>query len=193
MISFIWITLIIIGSITFILSGNVDKLNLSIITSVSDGLSLMKNILPGIIIWSGIMKIAEDSNLLKKFANILRPLLNKLFPNIPSDHPSLGYISSNIVANAFGLGSVATPFGLKAMVELSKLNNNKKIASHEMQTFLVINTAGVTLFPSMVITLRISHGSINPFIILFPSMIITVLSCLFGIFINSIWKDKKNE
>ena len=193
MITILWIFLFFIGMLTYLLTGNASSLNKDFIISINSGIDLLIKILPGIILWSGLMKIAENSGLLDKFARLLRPLLKRLFPRIPYNHKALGFISSNIAANALGLGSVATPFGLKAMKELQKINKDKKVASYEMQTFLVINTAGVTIFPSMVITLRISYNSINPFAILFPSILITFLSCLFGIIINKIWGYKYEQ
>lgn len=188
MISFLWMFLFIVGSMTFLLTGRVNELNINYISSINSSFELLINILPGIILWSGVMNIADRSGLLNKFSNLLMPILKKLFPDIPNNSKALDYISSNIAANALGLGSVATPFGLKAMKELQKINLDKKRASYAMQTFLVINTAGVTLIPTMVITLRISHNSINPFLILIPSIIITFSSCLFGIIINYIWR-----
>lgn len=188
MIALIWIILFFIGTITFIITGNVEGLNVSYLDAINSSFDLIIHLLPGIILWSGVMNIADKSGLLSRFSLLLKPLLKKLFPKIPPGSRALDYISSNIAANALGLGSVATPFGLKAMNELQKLNNNKTEASYEMQTFLVINTAGVTIIPSMVITLRISFKSINPFSILIPSIIITFASCLFGIFINYLWR-----
>lgn len=188
MIGILWILLFSIGSFTFILTGRVGELNVSFIESINNSFELLINIIPGIILWSGIMNIADKSGLLYKFSRLLMPLLKKLFPDVPKDSKALDYISSNIAANALGLGSVATPFGLKAMKELQKINITKNEASYAMQTFLVINTAGVTLIPTMVITLRITYKSINPFAILLPSIIITSLSCIFGILINYFWR-----
>ena len=191
MIALLWLALIFIGMITYLITGNSYSLNTNLIYSINSGFDLLIKILPGIILWSGLMKIAEDSKILDNLSKLFSPILKRLFPKIPKDNKALGYISSNIVANMLGLGSVATPFGLKAMKELQKININKEEASYEMQTFLVINTAGVTIIPSMVITLRVSYNSVNPFIILIPSIIITFLSCLFGIIINMIWGFRK--
>lgn len=188
MISVLWITLFTLGSITYIFTGRIGEINISYINSINNAFDLLICILPGIILWSGVMNIADKSGLLYKFSRLLMPILKRLFPDIPEESKALDYISSNIAANMLGLGSVATPFGLKAMKELQKLNLNKEEASYAMQTFLVINTAGVTLIPTMVITLRITYKSINPFIILIPSIIITFLSCLFGILINHFWR-----
>lgn len=188
MITIIWLFLFITGSLTFIISGNVSSLNINYISSINNSFELLSKILPGIILWSGVMKVAEESGILNKLSNILMPVLKKLFPTVPKESKALDYISFNIAANAMGLGSVATPFGLKAMKELQKLNKNKKEASYAMRTFLVINTAGVTIIPTMVITLRISYKSINPFCILIPSIIITLISCILGIVINHFWR-----
>ena len=191
MIALLWLALIFIGMITYLITGNSYSLNTNLIYSINSGFDLLIKILPGIILWSGLMKIAEDSKILDNLSKLFSPILKRLFPKIPKDNKALGYISSNIVANMLGLGSVATPFGLKAMKELQKININKEEASYEMQTFLVINTVGVTIIPSMVITLRVSYNSVNPFIILIPSIIITFLSCLFGIIINMMWGFRK--
>jgi spore maturation protein A len=188
MISLLWVILFVLGSLFFIFTGRASELNVSYISSINNSFELLINILPGIILWSGIINIADKCGLLYKFSRILMPLLKRLFPDVPANSKALDYISSNIAANALGLGSVATPFGLKAMNELQKLNLNKNEASYAMQTFLVINTAGVTLIPTMVITLRVSYNSVNPFQILIPSIIITALSCLFGIVINYFWR-----
>lgn len=190
MVTFVWFLLIIIGILAFIFTGNINVLNKSLLSSINSSFSLIYGILPGIVLWCGIMKIAENSGLLTKLSLLLKPILYKLFPTIPKDSKALDFISSNIVANMLGLGSVATPYGLKAMKELQKYNLKKDEATHAMQTFLVINTAGVTLIPTMVISLRINYSSINPFIIIIPSIIITSLSCLFAIFLNYIWGIK---
>src|SRR5574344_1029568 len=113
MVEYIWAFLIIIGIIFSFLSGNIDVINKTILGSASKGFELLMTIIPIVILWTGIMRIAEESGLLKKFANFMAPLLNRLFPSVPKNNPALGYIASNIAANMLGLGSAATPFGLK--------------------------------------------------------------------------------
>ena len=108
-------------------------------------------IFPVMALWLGLMNIAKNSGLLDKLSKKISPILKFLFPEIPKNHESLNYISSNIIANMFGLGNAATPFGLKAMKSLQKLNKNKDIASRSMITFLVINTSGVTIIPTTII------------------------------------------
>ena len=184
MVSYIWFFLIVVGIVYSFLTGNISVINESILTNGADALELMLSIFPVIVLWSGIMKIAEEAEMLKKFAKILEPILSKLFPSVPKDNPALGFIASNIAANMMGLGSAATPFGLKAMTELQKINDKKDTASVPMITFLVLNTAGVTIVPTTVLALRIAHGSANPSEIILPGAIATFCSCIGAVTID---------
>ena len=121
-------------------------------------------------LWLGIMKIAEDAGLIKIIAKLVKPFTKRLFPDIPSDHPAISSIIMNISANMLGLGNAATPFGLKAMEEMNKINPDKGTASNSMVTFLAINTAGLTLIPATVIAVRAASGSSNPAIIIGTSI-----------------------
>ena len=136
------------------------------------------------------MKIASVSGLLRIISDKLSTLLRVLFPEIPKGHESLSLIASNIVVNMFGLGSAATPFGLKAMEKLQELNHKKDTASRSMITFLVINTSGVTIVPTTVISLRMMYGSLNPTEILLASLIATTISTTVGIIIDR-WLARK--
>lgn len=184
MVSYIWFFLIVVGIVYSFLTGNISVINESILTDGTDALELMFSIFPVIVLWSGIMKIAEEAGMLRKFAKILEPILSKLFPSVPKDNPALGFIASNIAANMMGLGSAATPFGLKAMTELQKINDKKDTASVPMITFLVLNTAGVTIVPTTVLALRIAHGSANPSEIILPGAIATFCSCIGAVTID---------
>ena len=184
MVSYIWFFLIVVGIVYSFLTGNISVINESILTNGADALELMLSIFPVIVLWSGIMKIAEEAGTLRKFAKILEPILSKLFPSVPKDNLALGFIASNIAANMMGLGSAATPFGLKAMTELQKINDKKDTASVPMITFLVLNTAGVTIVPTTVLALRIAHGSANPSEIILPGAIATFCSCIGAVTID---------
>ena len=117
-------------------------------------------------LWLGVMKVAEEAGLIKIIAMSLKPFTKRLFPEIPSDHPAMSSMIMNISANMLGLGNAATPFGLKAMEEMEKINQNKGTASNSMVTFLAINTAGLTLIPATAIAVRAASGSSNPAIII---------------------------
>lgn len=191
MVSYIWLFLIAIGIIYSLLSGNIEVINNSILTNANEALDLILELLPIIVLWTGILKIAEKSGLLDKFASILRPLLSKLFPSVPKDNKALGYIASNIAANMMGLGSAATPAGLKAISELQKINDKKDTASTPMVTFLVLNTAGVTIIPTTILALRTTYGSANPTEIVLPAILATGASCIAGVTLDYIIRKRK--
>ncbi len=184
MVNYIWAFLIIIGVIYSFITGNINTLNESILTNANEALDLILNLLPVIVLWTGILKIAEESGLLQKFAKLLMPLLHKLFPDVPKDNKALGYISSNIAANMLGLGSAATPAGLKAMNELQKINQNKDTATNPMITFLILNTAGVTLIPTTILALRMAYKSSSPGEIILPAIIATACSSVAGLILD---------
>ena len=132
-------------------------------------------------LWLGIMKIAEEAGLIKIIARSLKPLTKKLFPEIPSEHPAMSSMIMNISANMLGLGNAATPFGLKAMEEMEKINPNKGTASNSMVTFLAINTAGLTLIPATAIAVRAASGSSNPAIIIGTTIFGALCATIAGI------------
>ena len=181
MVGYIWAFLILAGIVYSFLTGNINVINESILTNANKALELIFNLLPVIVLWTGILKIAELSGLLNKFASFLNPLLSKLFPDVPKDNKALGYISSNIAANMLGLGSAATPAGLKAMKELQEINPHKDTASTPMITFLVLNTAGVTIIPTTILALRTAYHSVNPSEIILPAIIATACSSIAGL------------
>lgn len=193
MVNIIWAALIFIAIIYSILTGNIDTINNGILTHATSGVNLIFEMMPLIILWTGIMKIAEESGLLNVFSRLLNPILSKLFPSLKKDHKALGYIASNIAANMLGLGSAATPFGLKAMEALQEDNENKDTATDAMITFLVLNTAGVTLIPTTVIALRIMHGSINPTEIIITSIIATTISSISGLLLDYFIRRRNNK
>ena len=186
MINIIWLILISIGIIYGLFTNNLEVLNNTIVDSTKISLDMLIKIFPVIALWMGLTKIAEKSGLLNKLSLKISPLLSKLFPEIPKGHESLGLMASNMISNIFGLGSAATPFGLKAMTSLQKLNKKKDTASRSMITFLVINTSGLTIIPTTKISLRMMHGSTNPTIIVFACILSTFFATLGGIVIDRI-------
>ena len=184
MVNIIWIVLITLGIVYGVLNNNLETINTTIVDSTKVSLEMLFKIFPVLALWMGITKIAEVSGLLKKLSNKLSPLLTKFFPEIPKGHESLSLIASNMIANIFGLGSAATPFGLKAMSSLQKLNKNKKVASRSMITFLVINTSGLTLIPTTIISLRMMYGSSEPTKIVLACIISTMFATLGGILMD---------
>lgn len=188
MINKIWFLLVFVGVIFSFLSGN-EKMGDVILNTSYDTLDMLASIAPLVVLWSGIMNIASDSGLLYKFSCILRPFLRRLMPDVKGDK-AFEYISSNIAANMLGLGSVATPAGLKAMKELEKENKVPGRATDGMITFLVLNTSGVTIIPMTVIALRMGYSSINPTNIIIPSIIATSISTISGLTLDYIIRRK---
>ena len=193
MINFIWAGLLVIGIVYGFISGNIESINTEILVSGKKALNLLLDIMPVLIIWMGLMTIAEKSGLLQKIADFFEPVLKKIFPSIPSKNKAIGYIASNMVVNMAGLGNAATPFGLKAMNELQKINDKKDEASEAMITFLVINTSGVTIIPTTVIALRTMYGSVNPTEIVITTLIVTVCATLSGILLDYFIRKKNSK
>lgn len=185
MVNKIWAFFIIIGIVFCILMGKTEVLNEAILNSTKTSLDLVVKIFPVMALWLGISKIAEVSGLLKKLSLKLSGVLKYIFPEIPKGHESLSYISSNIIANMFGLGNAATPFGLKAMQSLQSINDKKDTASRSMITFLVLNTSGVTIVPTTIISLRMMYDSIAPTNIVIPCLIATGCSTILGLLIDN--------
>lgn len=131
--------------------------------------------------WLGIMKIAEGAGLINYIAAAMRPITKRLFPDVPHDHPAIGSIIMNISANFLGLSNAATPFGLKAMEELDKLNPEKGTATNAMCTFLAINTAGMTLIPATAIAIRAASGSTQPAVIIGTSLFASACATTAGL------------
>lgn len=190
MVNKIWFFLIFLGIGFSFISGN-SNMGDVILNSANDAYKMIITLLPLIVLWSGLMNIASNSGLLKKFSNLLKPLLKRIMPSLKNDK-AFEYISSNIAANVLGLGSVATPAGLKAMKEMDKENKGSDEASEAMITFLVLNTGGVTLIPMSVLALRIAFGSSNPSSIILPSIIATFVSSISGLTLDYIIRRRKN-
>jgi len=129
----------------------------------------------------GLLKIMEESGGLAFMARLIRPVLVRLFPDIPEDHPAMGAMVMNFAANALGLGNAATPFGIKAMAELNKLNKQQGTATNAMVLFLAINTSGLALLPTGIIGLRALHGSVDPAAIFPTTLVATGCSTIVGI------------
>jgi spore maturation protein SpmA len=146
-----------------------------------DAVELALGLVGYIMLFLGLMKVVEEAGGLAFMARVIRPLLVRLFPDVPADHPAMGAIVMNIAANALGLGNAATPFGLKAMKELDTLNKDKGTATNAMVLFLAINTSGVALLPTGIIGLRDRLGSADPASIFPATLLATAFSTVVGV------------
>lgn len=193
MVNYIWAIFIIVGIGFSIFKGD-SNITSTLITGGNKGIDIIINLVPLMCLWLGVMKIAEISGLLKIISNKLSKFIKIIFPEIPDGDVAIGYISSNIVMNMLGLGNAATPFGLKAMKELKRLNNESDVASRSMITFLIINTSSGTIIPTTVISLRVLNGSTNASEIMTATIVTTFLSTFIALILDRIfyflWRKK---
>jgi spore maturation protein SpmA len=177
MLNWIWLGLI-LGSIIFAaFTGRLGEVQGAIYDSAKDAVTLVIGLVGIMVFMLGLMRVAFDAGLRDAIARGLAPLLRRLFPEVPADHPAMGAIVMNMASNIFGLGNAATPFGLKAMAELEKLNPTPGSASNAMVLFLAINTSAITLLPpNGTVAVRAAAGSADPFAIWIPTLIATMCS-----------------
>jgi spore maturation protein SpmA len=142
-------------------------------------------------LWLGFMRVLRDAGVMANIARALTPVMRWLFPGIPADHPAIGAMILNMSANVLGLGNAATPFGLKAMQELQKLNPNKAVATDSMALFLAINTAGIAVIPIGTMAVRASLDSTNPGGIFIPSILATLCSTITAIIVAKFLARRK--
>ena len=168
MLNYIWSVLVIAAVVCAVVFGNTQALSDAVINSGAAAVELIMTMAGVMCLWSGIMKIAQESGFTRLMARLFAPVLRLLFPGLDSNSAAFGSITMNVSANLLGLGNTATPFGLKAMRELHELNGGSDTASDAMIVFVVMNTASMQLLPTMLGTLRQSKGSKAPFEILVP-------------------------
>ncbi|MFA7665682.1 MAG: nucleoside recognition domain-containing protein [Burkholderiaceae bacterium] len=158
-----------------------QALSSAMIASAGGAVELAIGLVGVMALFLGLMKVAEAGGLLTVIARLIRPLMTRLFPDVPPEHPAMGAMILNLSANALGLGNAATPFGIRAMQELERLNTRPGTATNAMVLFLAINTSGVTLLPTSVIAIRAAAGSADPAAILPTTLFATVCSTLAAI------------
>ena len=182
MLNWIWFALILVSVLCGAVSGEMEAVTQASLDYAKDAVELAIGLIGIMAFWLGIMRVAEDAGLLHALAKKIKPLMKRLFPQVPADHPAMSAMIMNISANMLGLGNAATPFGIKAMMELDRLNSKKGVATNAMCLFLAINTSNVALFPLGVIALRSSLGSMNAAAILPSTLFATLCSTLVAIF-----------
>ena len=159
MLNGIFITIVLLSILMAAFSGQMEMLSKSMLDSAKSAVSLALGLIGVMAFFLGIMRVASEGGILEIITRALHPILRFLFPSVPNNHPAMGAMILNIASNLLGLGNAATPFGLKAMMELDRLNTNKGTATNAMILFLAINTSGLALLPTGVIGLRAAAGS----------------------------------
>lgn len=172
----IWLALILIGFLFAAVKGDINVVTQAAFEGAATGVTVCFGLISVLVFWMGVMKLAEESGLVKVISRILGPVVSYLFPDVPKNHPAMGYILSNMSANLLGLGNAATPMGIRAMQQLQELNPDKETASPAMCTLLALNTASITLIPTTLIAIRMNYHSANPAEIVGSTLLATAIA-----------------
>lgn len=192
MLNFIWLLLLASGIVIAGINGNIEVVTEAALSAAQGAVKVCFDLIGVMALWLGIMKIAEEGGLITALAKLVRPIMVRLFPSIPAEHPAMGAIILNISANVLGLGNAATPMGMKAMQELQLLNQGSEEASEAMCTFLALNTSCITLIPATIIGVRLSYGSSNPTEIVGPCIFATAVAMIIAMTLDW-WFRKKSR
>jgi len=177
----VFVAIILIACVVAAITGSMAEVSSAVFSSAKGAAELSLGLVGYMAFFLGLMKIGEEGGLLKLLGRAIRPVMTRLFPDVPPDHPAMGAMILNIAANMLGLGNAATPLGIKAMHELNKLNTTPGVATNAMVLFLAINTSGLALLPSGVVSIRDLEGSVDPWGIMAPTLLATGISTIVGI------------
>lgn len=199
MLNLLWGAMLLIGIVYGAATGRMNEVTDAALSSAKEAVSLCITMAGIVAMWVGIMEIAKSSGLVERLTRKMRPLLGFLFPDVPGEHRAMEFISANMIANFLGLGWAATPFGLKAMEELAKLEKQRKsvspgTASNAMCTFLILNISSLQLIPVNIIAYRSQYGSVNPTAIVGPGIVATAVSTVVAVvFCKVMERDRKRR
>ncbi|MBN2693043.1 spore maturation protein [bacterium] len=188
----IWLFMILISVVFATFNGKMESLSQSIFDSAKNGVSLAINLIGTMAFWLGLMKIIEEANILSSISKLLKPIMVRLFKGVPENHPAMSAMILNISANMIGLGNAATPFGIKAMEELNKLNTDKTTATAAMCLFVAMNTSSVNLLPVDVIAVKVAANENFPSLIIISALLATIASTTVAILSSKLFEKKYN-
>ncbi|MCB2306451.1 spore maturation protein [Clostridium estertheticum] len=181
MINIIWFLILSLGIVIGMLTGKGEIVSKALVSSTTSSVELVMGLVGMMCLWCGIMKIAQKSGLTDKLAKVLRPILKMIFKETSKSNKVMSSITMNLTANMMGLSNAATPFGIKAMEEMQKMNIEKDTASNDMALFLVLNATCIQFLPTTVISIRAAYNSQNPAIIIIPAIITTGVASVLGV------------
>ncbi|MBU3214851.1 spore maturation protein [Clostridium estertheticum] len=181
MINIIWFLILSLGIVIGMLTGKGEIVSKALVSSTTSSVELVMGLVGMMCLWCGIMEIAQKSGLTDKLAKVLRPILKMIFKETSKNNKVMSSITMNLTANMMGLSNAATPFGIKAMEEMQKMNIEKDTASNDMALFLVLNAACIQFLPTTVISIRAAYNSQNPAIIIIPAIITTGVASVLGV------------
>ena len=191
--NYIFYFLIVISVVVGAINGKLQDVVNSIMSGAELSVKIAFSLIGIMAFWLGIMRIAEKSGLIAFISKILRQITKVLFNELPPDSPAIGDVAMNFTANAFGLANAATPFGIKAMEELQKENDNKTTATNSMCLFLGMNTAGFQLIPTTVLAVLVGIGYKNPTEIIAPTLLVTTIAFVSAIIMAKIGQYLSNN
>ncbi len=192
-INIIWLMMILVSVASASWTGKMEAITGAAFDSAKAAVTLAIGLIGAMALWLGIMKVMEAAGALRIIARAVRPLMTRLFPDVPPDHSAMSSMIMNMAANMLGLGNAATPFGIKAMTDLDTLNQEKGRATNAMCLFLAINTSSVTILPLGVIAVRAAAGASNPASILIPSILATSISTAIAIISAKLLQKGKGD
>jgi spore maturation protein A len=181
MLNIIWLVLLVGSVVVAVFTGHLRDVVSAVAEGAESGFKIALGFTGIMALWLGIMKIAQESGLVELLTRAISPVMRYLFPEIPRDHPAIGSMAMNMVANMLGLNNAATPLGIRAMKDLDELNERKGTATDSMCMFLAINTSSLQLVPAGAIALLAAGRSSDPTIIVFPALLATIVSTATGI------------
>ncbi|GBD94620.1 spore maturation protein A [bacterium BMS3Abin05] len=188
MLNYIWLFLVVVSIIIGGINGRIQEVTQAAFNMAKVSVDISFALIGIMAFWLGIMKIAQEGGLVRMLARVLKPVMTRLFPDVPPEHPAMGAMILNISANWLGLSNAATPLGLKAMEELQKLNAKKDTATNAMVLFLGINTASITLIPATMIAVRIQLGSKNPWEIIGTTIFASTMATITAIIASKLYE-----
>ncbi len=177
----VWIFLLLASVLVGAATGRLEDVGKTSFQAAKQSVELAIGLVGAMALWLGLVKVVQEAGLMVSISRVLRPLLVRLFPDVPGDHPAMGTMVMNLAANMMGLGNAATPLGIKAMQELDKLNTRKGEATDAMCLFLAINTSSVTILPLGVMAVRASAGASDPGAIIIPTLLSTTCSTIVAV------------
>lgn len=178
MLNYIWFGLMAIAFVVAAFNGTAEGVTKGAVDSAKTAVEIAIGLVGVMTLWLGMMRVAEAAGLVSMLGRVLRPVLRRLFPEVPDEHPAAGAIVLSIAANMLGLSNAATPLGIKAMEELQTLNPDKETASNPMVTFMAMNTASVQLVPATMIGVLVASGSTNPTAIISTSLVAGIVGTI---------------
>ncbi|MCL2089024.1 MAG: spore maturation protein A [Oscillospiraceae bacterium] len=180
--------LIVISVVFGALSGRIEEVSSAVLKESGNAVTLCISLIGSLCLWSGVMRVAQESGLTVKLSKLLSPVLKLLFNGLSVESQAFQAISMNITANMLGLGNAATPFGLQAMGHLGSMSDDKTTATTHMTMLVVLNTASIQIIPTTIAALRMTHGAVNPMDVFLPILTTSVMAACIGVVLVKISK-----